>query len=96
MKTLLVIAPARKYAIGDTQFHLLVAETGEHLNSHICSHYGFAYGDLYANRPEKIEEWTGRFGELDVKYIDETGISEEELISRNNKWYEEQIQGGNK
>ena len=30
--------------------------------------------------PERIEEWTNRFGELEVKYIDETDITEAELI----------------
>lgn len=85
-KTLLVIAPARKYEDRDTQFHLLVAETGEHLASHICSHYGFAYGDLYGDRPERIEEWTNRFGNMEVKFIDDTDISEEELLKRNKEW----------
>lgn len=29
-----------------------------------------------------------RFGEIEVKFIDETDISEDELLSRNKKWYE--------
>lgn len=86
-QTLLVIAPARKDGMVDTQFHLLVAETGEHLASHICSHYGFAYGDLYGDRPERIEEWTERFGETEVKFIDDTDLSEEELLKRNKEWW---------
>jgi hypothetical protein len=44
---------------------------------------------LYAHRPERIEEWTRRFGELEVKYIDQTEISEEQLLERNKKWYAE-------
>lgn len=87
-KTLLVIVPGQDVQ-RDAVFNILVAETGEHLASHFCSCAGFAYGDLYAHRPERIEEWTKRFGELDVKYIDETDISEEQLLERNKKWYAE-------
>ena len=35
-------------------------------------------GALKHKRPERIEKWTKRFGELEVKYIDETDISEEQ------------------
>ena len=87
-KTLLVIAPGRDVR-QDAVFNLLVADTGEHLASHLCSHYGFAKSDLYEGRPERIEEFTKRFGEIDVKYIDETDISEEQLLERNKKWYAE-------
>jgi hypothetical protein len=86
-KTLLVIAPG-KNVTRDCVFNLLVAETGEHLASHLCSHYGFAKGDLYENRPERIEEFTKRFGEIEVKHIDETDISAEQLLERNKNWYE--------
>lgn len=86
-KTLLVIAPSEGR---NCVFNILVAETGEHLASHFCSSEGFAYGDLYSGRPERIEEWTKRFGELDVKYIKDTGITEEQLLARNKEWYEKQ------
>lgn len=87
MKTLLVIAPGTDVR-QDCVFNLLVAETGEHLASHLCSHYGYAKSDLYEGRPERIKEFTERFGEIEVKYIDETDISEDELLSRNKKWFE--------
>ena len=87
-QTLLVIAPSRESGMKDTQFHLLVAGTGEHLASHVCSHYGFAYGDLYGDRPERIEQWTKRFGEIEVKFIDDTDITEEELLRRNKEWFD--------
>jgi hypothetical protein len=87
-KTLLVITPGRDVQT-DSVFHILVAQTGEHLASHLCSHSGFAYGDLYARRPERIKDWTERFGEIEVKYIDETDITEDELVARNKKWYAE-------
>lgn len=86
-KTLLVIAPSQGR---DCVFNLLVAETGEHLASHFCSSEGFAYGDLYATRKERIEEWTKRFGEFEVKYLNETGITEEQLLERNKDWFSKQ------
>jgi hypothetical protein len=90
-KTLLVIVPGQN-VMSDSPFHILVAETGEHLASHYCSGSVYAYGDLYANRPERIEERTKRFGELDVKYINQTNLTIEEIQERNNKWGESQKQ----
>ena len=43
-KTLLVITPGQKVQ-RDAVFNILVAETGDHLASHICSNAGYAYGD---------------------------------------------------
>lgn len=85
-KTLLVIAPGRN-VYRDCVFNLLVAETGEHLASHLCSNYRFAFDDLYDTREERKIEWTKRFGEIEVKYIDETDITEEELLKRNKEWF---------
>ena len=87
-KTLLVIAPGSDVN-SDSVFNLLVAETGEHLASHFCSSSGFAYGDLYDHRPERKKAWKKRFGEIEVKFIDETDISKDELVARNKKWYAE-------
>lgn len=85
-KTLLVIVPGQ-HVTGDAVYSIVVAETGEGLASHLCSHAGYAYGDLYGNRPERIEEWSKRFGEVEVKYIDETDIEEPELFKRNQNWF---------
>ena len=87
-KTILVIDPDSQTR-HDSVFHLLVMETGEHLASHWCSHAGFAPGDLYYDRPERIKEWEKRFGEIEVKFIDEVDITSDELIERNKKWYEQ-------
>jgi len=89
MKTLLVITPSRN-TTHDCICHILVADTGEHLASHFCSNGSFAYGDLYAHRPERIKEWTKRFGELEVKYLEETNITQETLLQRNKEWGEKQ------
>lgn len=86
-KTLLVITPESSVH-QDSAFYLLVARTGECLASHICSHSGFAKSDLYSGRPERIKEFTERFGECEVKFIDETEIDEKDLLALNKKWYE--------
>lgn len=85
-KTLLVITPSEGF---NCPFYILVAQTGEVLASHFCSHHGFAWGDLYDNREERKEEWSDRFGEYEVKFLDQTDITEEQLIARN-KEYQEQ------
>lgn len=84
-KTLLVIVPGSNSYMGNI-FHLLVAETGEGLASHICSHSAYAKGDLYENRPDLIEELRKRFGEVEVKFIDETDITYDQLLERNKEW----------
>lgn len=84
--TLLVIHPNR--SAGDAVYTLLVAETGEPLASHMCSHGGFAYGDLYGNRDNRKEEWAERFGEVEVKFLEETDVELDELIARNHRWAE--------
>ena len=86
-KTLLVIAPGRNEVRGDAVYSILVAETGEALASHVCSSSGFAMGDLYERREERKEEWGKRFGEIEVKFINETDITSEELIKRNHEWH---------
>lgn len=85
-KTLLVIVPNKGI---DCVYHILNAETGEALASHFCSSARFAYGDLYGTREERKEKWAERFGELEVKFIGETDLTEETLIERNKKWFSE-------
>ena len=87
-KTLLVITPPDDKMLRDCVFNILVAETGEHLASHFCSSAGFAYDDLYNTRNERKKELVKRFGELEVKFINKTSITEDELIKRNKIWYE--------
>jgi len=73
---------------GDRVYSLLVKDTGEHLASHMCSHHGFAKSDLYNGRPERIEAFGKRFGEIEVLFIDESDITIEELLARNKEWYQ--------
>jgi len=88
-KTLLVIVPGQSAAYRDQVYYLVVAETGECLASHICSSSPYAMGDLYSNRPERIKSFGERFGEVEVKYIDETDINEEDLFERNQQFAKE-------
>lgn len=87
MKTLLVIAQNGRFG-DDVVYAILHADTGEFLASHVCSDRCFAYGDLYGNRKERQEEWASRFGEMEVKHLDETDISEDEMFRRNKLWYD--------
>ena len=87
-QTLLIIAPGNDTPHGDCVYNLLVAETGEHLASHLCSSSGYAKSDLYSGRSERINAFKERFGEVEVKYINETDISNEVLLERNKAWYE--------
>jgi hypothetical protein len=43
---------------------------------------------LYSGRPERIKEFTERFGEIEVKHLHETDLSEDEMLKRNKHWYE--------
>lgn len=87
---LLVIYPG-KDVVDTAVFNLIVADTGEVLEEHVCSNSRFAYGDLYANRPDRIEAWKKRFGEFEVKYIDETTIDISVLMELNREYYSKNI-----
>lgn len=82
--TLLVIHPGR--SAGDAVYTILVAETGEPLAFHMCSHAGFAYDDLYGRRDKRKAEWGERFGEVEVKFLEETDLEFDELVARNHRW----------
>ena len=87
-KTLLVIVSGEPNSFGQ-HFGLLNSETGEYLAGHICSHAGFAYGDLYGGRKERIKEYAEKFGEIEVKFLEDSGISEEEMIAKNKDFYKD-------
>ena len=72
----------------DTIFSL-VAETGEGLASHFCSHSGFAKGDLHDRRPERQKKWKERFGDYEILFLGDDDMTEKELIKRNKKWWAE-------
>ena len=66
--------------------YYLIAETGECLANHWCSSKYFAKGDLYDKKPERIEEFTKRFGEIELLYLGEDDMTVDKLINLNKKW----------
>lgn len=69
--------------------YYLITEEGECLASHWCSNNGFAMLDLYSRRPERVKEYTERFGEFNVDYLGCDSMTMEEIIALNHKWAEE-------
>ena len=69
--------------------YYLITEEGEVLASHWCSNKSFAMGDLYSRRPMRKRMWTKRFGELTVDYLGCDGVTMEEIMKLNEKWWEE-------
>lgn len=74
--------------------YYLITEQGECLASHWCSNIGFAWGDLYYNRPERIKEFTEKFGVFEVDYLGNDDMTAEELFKRNAEFYADQNTGG--
>ena len=69
--------------------YYLIAESGECLATHICSSKYFAKGDLYEHRPERIKEFTSRFGECECLFLGEDDMTKERIIELNKKHAEE-------
>ena len=69
--------------------YYLITEAGEVLATHWCSSKWFAKGDLYERRPERIEEFTKRFGECECLYLGEDDMTAERILELNRKWGEE-------
>ena len=67
--------------------YTLVAEDGEGMCSHFCSYAGYAMADLYSTRPERKEMFNKK-GITEVVYLNESGISREELFKRNKEYFE--------
>lgn len=63
--------------------YYLVTEEGEILAYHWCSNKSYAIGDLYSNRPERVKEWTGRFGEFTVDYLGCDDMTMEKVMGEN-------------
>lgn len=86
-KNLLVIAPSKGE---DCTFYLIVAETGEVLADHFCGSESFAREDLYINRDERKERIRIRFGEVEIKFLNETEITLQELGNKHKEWRSKQ------
>ena len=68
----------------------LVAETGEALASHLCSHAGYALHDLESGRPERQKEWKKQFGTYEVIRMGDDSMTDDILIKRNEDWYKKE------
>lgn len=79
----IIIGPSNN---GEGVYHLL-AEDDKHLCSHLCSHAGYAPGDLYLNRPERKELFAKK-GITEFVWLKDSGLSSEELQKRNKDWFE--------
>ena len=63
--------------------YYLITEEGECLASHFCSNKWFAKSDLYEGRPERIKEFTERFGECECLYLGEDDMTFSRLFELN-------------
>ena len=82
MKTLVIYPDSKTHR--DSLFYLLNPDTGEVLASHLCSHSGFAKGDLHDTRKDRLEKWKEEFGDdTEAKFIDETDYNWNEIYAKN-------------
>ena len=73
--------------------YYLIAQTGEVFYNHFCSHIGYAAGDLYTNRPERIKELNKKFGRVKILNLGDDKMTREKLIELNKKFYKEKKDG---
>lgn len=71
---------------GGKGHYVLIADTGEYLGGHWCSHAGFAQWDLVDRRIQSRQEWAERFGDYQVVYLGKDEMTSEELTRRNRAW----------
>ena len=79
-----IIVGGQEFSSHDRVYDL-VAEDGEHLASHICSHPCFAPGDLYEHRPERKEMFDAK-GITECVWLEDSGVALDELLRRNKEW----------
>ena len=72
--------------------YYLITEEGEVLASHLCSNKSYALGDLYSHRKERIKSFEDRFGEFLVDYLGNDEMTWGELLRRNEKFYEKDLE----
>jgi hypothetical protein len=68
----------------------LITEEGQHLASHYCSTASYSLGDLESRRPERQKEWKAKFGDYQIVYLGDDAMTREELVTRNNLYYEKE------
>lgn len=86
MKTFYILGPGIDGMDRGEGHYILLTDDGEFLASHICSHAGYADGDLWRERPEREEKWKERFGEYKVVWLGDDDMKLETLIERYKEW----------
>ncbi len=71
---------------GGEGVYYLITERGEVLASHICSHSGYARGDLESGRPERQKKWKKRFGDYEVLTLGEDDMTPKKLQELNENY----------
>lgn len=85
MIKLIIVGPEN----GGQGFYYLIAENGEALASHLCSHAGFAQSDLHDGREERKIEWAKKFPEgYEIVWLEDSGLTFGTLKERIAKWTE--------
>lgn len=70
MKTFYILGTGQDGMGKKEGLYILIADDGEFLASHFCSHACYADGDLWKNRPERKEKWEKRNVEWAVSKIE--------------------------
>jgi hypothetical protein len=86
MKLLYIVGPGSDGMGRGDGIYCLVADSGEGLASHMCSHAGYAEGDLEKNRPERQKDWKEKFGEYKIVWLGDDGMTMEVLKKKNEEW----------
>lgn len=60
-----------------------MADTGEVLASHVCSHRCFMAGDLHDNRPERQKAWEEKYGEYETVIVPQGEAPPEDVLEKN-------------
>lgn len=79
---------------GDTDWNVVyaIAETGEVLAQHCCSHICFMRGDLYENRPERKKSWAEKYPNgYEIIELRQGETPPQEVIERNQELQKQSI-----
>lgn len=75
-------------------YYLFNATTGQSLATHWCSCSGYAKNDLVFRRPQRVADFEKRWPNgIEVKWLSETDISQDEMIKRNHNFHIDDREG---
>ena len=86
MKTFYILGTGKDGLGHGEGVYTLLADDGEFLASHFCSHAGYADSDLWQERPERQAKWKERFGEYKVVWLGDDEMQLTTLLERNKEW----------